>query len=111
MDGKKTRLIKPSKQASTLRDHCHDFTFDYSYWSVDDNDENFTTQEQVFNDLGTDVVDCAFQGYNFCLFGKFFFTFFIFFLIILNYLMLNMSLFHPYNTAYGQVNINKLNLK
>ncbi|KAL7023317.1 hypothetical protein ACKWTF_012561 [Chironomus riparius] len=69
MDGKKTRLMKPSKQSSSLRDHFHDFTFDHSYWSLDENDGHFTSQEQVFNDLGTDVVDCAFQGYNFCLFA------------------------------------------
>lgn len=69
MDGKKTRLMKPSKQASTLREHHHDFTFDYSYWSLDNKDENFVGQDQVFNDLGTDVVDCAFQGYNACVFA------------------------------------------
>jgi kinesin family member 16B len=69
MEGKKTRLMKPTKQASTLRDHCHDFTFDHSYWSLDHNDDNFASQEQLFKDIGTDVVDCAFQGYNFCLFA------------------------------------------
>lgn len=69
MENKKTRLLKPSKLASSLREHHHDFTFDYSYWSLDNNDEHFTTQEQVFNDLGTDVVDCAFQGYNACVFA------------------------------------------
>lgn len=73
MEGKKTRLLKPSKQPSTLtqqlREHHHDFTFDYSYWSLDDSDGNFANQEEVFNDLGTDVVDCAFQGYNACVFA------------------------------------------
>lgn len=69
MDGKKTRLIKPSKQPSSLRENFHDFTFDYSYWSLDSKDENFASQDQVFDDLGTDVVDCAFQGYNFCVFA------------------------------------------
>lgn len=69
MEGKQTRLLKPSKQTSTLREHHHDFTFDYSYWSLDHNDEHFATQEQVFNDLGTDVVDSAFQGYNACVFA------------------------------------------
>lgn len=69
MDGKKTRLMKPSKQPSTLRDNFHDFTFDFSYWSLDENDGHFVNQDQVFQDLGTDVVDCAFQGYNFCVFA------------------------------------------
>ncbi|CRL07801.1 CLUMA_CG020755, isoform A [Clunio marinus] len=67
MDGKKTRLLKPSKQS--IREHFHDFTFDYSYWSLDDKDDHFTSQEQVFCDLGTDVVDCAFEGYNACVFA------------------------------------------
>ena len=69
MEGKKTRLIKPSKIASSLRDNHHDFTFDYSYWSLDAKDDHFATQEQVFNDLGTDVVDSAFEGYNACVFA------------------------------------------
>lgn len=69
MDGKKTRLMKPSKQPSSLRENFHDFTFDFSYWSLDENDGHFVNQDQVFQDLGTDVVDCAFQGYNFCVFA------------------------------------------
>lgn len=69
MDGKKTRLLKPSKLPSTLRDNHHDFTFDFSYWSVDGNDGHFATQEQVYNELGTDVVDSAFQGFNACVFA------------------------------------------
>lgn len=69
MDGSKTRLLKPSKQPSTLREHFHDFTFDFSYWSLDSKDEHFATQEQVYNELGTDVVDSAFQGYNACVFA------------------------------------------
>jgi kinesin family member 16B len=70
MEGKKTRLIKPSsKLASSIRENHHDFTFDYSYWSLDGSDEHFANQEQVFNDLGTDVVDCAFEGYNACVFA------------------------------------------
>lgn len=48
--------------SSAMRENFHDFTFDYSYWSYDKNDSNFTTQDQVFNDLGLEVVDCAFQG-------------------------------------------------
>jgi kinesin family protein 16B len=70
MEGKKTRLLKPSNlKNSTLRDNSHDFTFDYSYWSLDESDEHFTSQEQVFDDLGADVVNSAYDGYNFCLFA------------------------------------------
>ncbi|KAJ8979719.1 hypothetical protein NQ317_015543 [Molorchus minor] len=46
-----------------------EFTFDYSYWSHDKDDENYASQERVYNDLGTEVVDCAFGGYNACVFA------------------------------------------
>uniref|UniRef100_A0A0K8TKQ0 Putative kinesin-like protein n=1 Tax=Tabanus bromius TaxID=304241 RepID=A0A0K8TKQ0_TABBR len=71
MEGKKTSLMKSrlTSARDNLRDNHHDFTFDYSYWSHDDADMNFVTQEQVYKDLGLDVIDCAFQGYNACVFA------------------------------------------
>lgn len=54
------------------RDENHvykEFTFDHSYWSHDTLDTNFASQEKVYNDLGTEVVDCAFEGYNACVFA------------------------------------------
>uniref|UniRef100_A0A1A9WYT0 Kinesin motor domain-containing protein n=1 Tax=Glossina brevipalpis TaxID=37001 RepID=A0A1A9WYT0_9MUSC len=71
MDGKKTRILKPKQQSvrDAGRESHHDFTFDYSYWSFNENSSQFATQEQVYNDLGTDVVECAFQGYNACVFA------------------------------------------
>lgn len=64
MDSKKTRLLKPKLLSlrDAGRENFHDFTFDYSYWSFDNNDQHFATQEQVYDDLGTDVIDCAFEG-------------------------------------------------
>lgn len=64
MDGKKTRLLKPKLQSirDVGRDNHHDFTFDYSYWSFDEHDSHFATQEEVYSDLGTDVIDCAYEG-------------------------------------------------
>ncbi|KAI9582498.1 hypothetical protein GQX74_009885 [Glossina fuscipes] len=64
MDGKKTRILRPKQQCvrDAGRENHHDFTFDYSYWSFNENSSQFATQEQVYNDLGTDVVECAFQG-------------------------------------------------
>lgn len=80
MDGKKTRLLKPKQttidnnnvNASQSRDNFHDFTFDYSYWSFEDNvttdrisemeQQHVVTQDEVYNDLGMDVINCAFQG-------------------------------------------------
>ncbi|XP_053667562.1 kinesin-like protein Klp98A [Anopheles marshallii] len=79
MDGKKTRLLKPKLGISNgirgdlasraAQDPFNDFTFDHSYWSVDEHDPHFTPQETVFDDLGTEIVDCAFQGYNACVFA------------------------------------------
>ncbi len=73
MDGKKTRLLK-SNVSRAPDNRPHDFTFDHSYWSVDRQDENFVGQATVFEDLGKPVVDCAFEGYNACVFayGKLF---------------------------------------
>lgn len=65
MEGKKTRLMKPSK----LSDQSHEFTFDYSYCSLNKSDENFTDQETIFNDLGMGIIDCAFEGFNACVFA------------------------------------------
>lgn len=45
-----------------MREKYKDFTFDFSYWSYDAKDEHFSSQEQVFKDLGMDVVGNAFQG-------------------------------------------------
>ncbi|XP_030243669.1 kinesin-like protein Klp98A isoform X1 [Drosophila navojoa] len=71
MEGKKTRLLKPRLQSirDAGREAYHDFTFDYSYWSFDPEDSHFATQEQVYSDLGNDVVDCAYEGYNACVFA------------------------------------------
>eukprot|EP00916_Digyalum_oweni_P022861 GHVL01037854.1.p1 GENE.GHVL01037854.1~~GHVL01037854.1.p1 ORF type:complete len:935 (+),score=194.69 GHVL01037854.1:93-2897(+) len=56
------------------------FAFDYSYWSHDgfENDENgysiptskkYADQKKVYSDLGTEVLDNAWEGYNACLFA------------------------------------------
>ncbi|CAB4008288.1 kinesin KIF16B [Paramuricea clavata] len=45
------------------------FVYDYSYWSVSKNDQHFASQEQVFQDLGTMVLDAACEGYNACVFA------------------------------------------
>lgn len=47
----------------------HAFTFDFAYWSHDTKAEEFATQSRVYQDLGTDVVENAFGGYNVCVFA------------------------------------------
>nr|CAD7257427.1 unnamed protein product [Timema shepardi] len=55
--------------SESVRERYKDFTFDHSYWSYSSEDPHFASQEQVFGDLGTEVVDSAFQGYNACVFA------------------------------------------
>lgn len=76
MDGKKTRLSKPklltidnNSAAAANRDNYNDFTFDHSYWSfegvcdsLNGNHQHIVTQEEVYQDLGTDVIKSAFEG-------------------------------------------------
>lgn len=72
MEGKKTRLltVKSSKEQNEgSREKYKDFTFDHSYWSFDGGDKHYASQEQVFSDLGLDVIDSAFEGYNACVFA------------------------------------------
>ncbi|XP_029043880.1 kinesin-like protein Klp98A isoform X2 [Osmia bicornis bicornis] len=72
MDGKKTRIFNTKTPGSCReidREKYKDFTFDHSYWSFDTNDENYASQEEVFYDLGTDVIESAFEGYNACVFA------------------------------------------
>ncbi|XP_026743033.1 kinesin-like protein Klp98A [Trichoplusia ni] len=72
MEGKKTRLltVKNSKEQNDgTREKYKDFTFDHSYWSFAHEDSQYASQEQVFADLGLDVIDSAFEGYNACVFA------------------------------------------
>ncbi len=55
--------------SSTPVGRPHKFTFDYSYWSHARGDAHFAGQDRVYEDLGTDVVDNAFLGYNACVFA------------------------------------------
>ena len=52
--------------AAAARERFKEFVYDSSYWSFDSNDENFVSQEDVFNDLGMMTLNNAFDGYNAC---------------------------------------------
>ncbi|XP_031691219.1 uncharacterized protein LOC109899950 isoform X2 [Oncorhynchus kisutch] len=45
------------------------FSYDFSYDSTDVGSPNFVPQEKVFKDLGCDVLEAAFDGYNACVFA------------------------------------------
>ncbi|XP_028398519.1 kinesin-like protein KIF16B isoform X2 [Dendronephthya gigantea] len=67
-------IIKMENNKTTIfgshgEDEKKDFTFDFSYWSFNSRDRHFATQERVFKDLGIDVLNSAFEGYNACIFA------------------------------------------
>ncbi|XP_053140513.1 kinesin-like protein KIF16B isoform X5 [Hemicordylus capensis] len=51
------------------RERTKTFTYDFSYFSADAKSTNYTSQEMVFKNLGTDVLKSAFEGYNACIFA------------------------------------------
>uniref|UniRef100_A0A914CSL6 Kinesin-like protein unc-104 n=2 Tax=Acrobeloides nanus TaxID=290746 RepID=A0A914CSL6_9BILA len=47
----------------------HSFNYDYSYWSCNRSDAHFVNQKTVYEDLGVEMLEHAFQGYNVCIFA------------------------------------------
>ena len=45
------------------------FSYDYSYWSHDVTDGHFSSQEKVYDDIGHEMLEHAFEGYNVCIFA------------------------------------------
>ncbi|KKY14447.1 putative kinesin family protein [Phaeomoniella chlamydospora] len=45
------------------------FAFDKSYWSFNRSDSHYAGQNNLFSDLGSPLLDNAFQGYNNCIFA------------------------------------------
>ncbi|MEQ2169202.1 Kinesin-like protein kif1b [Goodea atripinnis] len=46
------------------------FSFDYSYWShTTPEDPCFASQNRVYNDIGKEMLEHAFEGYNVCIFA------------------------------------------
>lgn len=46
------------------------FAFDKSYWSACGKDEpGYASQDTLYNDLGKDLLDHSFSGYNTCIFA------------------------------------------
>ncbi|XP_061627068.1 kinesin-like protein KIF16B isoform X2 [Phyllopteryx taeniolatus] len=73
MDGSKTSITNPKLSegiaGELMRDSTKTFTYDFSYDSADSRSSSFVTQEKVFRDLGRDVLQAAFEGYNACVFA------------------------------------------
>lgn len=45
------------------------FTFDKSFWSHNEEDPHYATQEDVYNALGEEFLDHNFEGYHTCIFA------------------------------------------
>lgn len=45
------------------------FAFDHCFYSLDSELPNFASQKTVFECLGRDILDNAFEGYNACIFA------------------------------------------
>ncbi|CAG8518363.1 22733_t:CDS:10 [Dentiscutata erythropus] len=78
MEGNQTIITKPTDSsdpgnakaaAKKGDDDIKAFTFDKSYWSFDKNDSNYATQAHLYNDLGEELLNHAFEGYNTCIFA------------------------------------------
>ena len=75
MKGKQTVLQPPPDAADRLRsakgglDGQRTFKYDKSYWSFNRSDPHYAGQDNLFQDLGSPLLDNAFQGYNNCIFA------------------------------------------
>ncbi|XP_040008354.1 kinesin-like protein KIF1B isoform X2 [Xiphias gladius] len=66
MQGNTTTIINPKAP----KEPAKTFSFDYSYWShTTPEDPSFASQNLVYNDIGKEMLQHAFEGYNVCIFA------------------------------------------
>uniref|UniRef100_A0A034VAF0 Kinesin-like protein unc-104 n=2 Tax=Bactrocera dorsalis TaxID=27457 RepID=A0A034VAF0_BACDO len=68
MSGATTAITNP-KVPINSSEAIKSFNFDYSYWSHDPRDPEFSTQEMVYKDIGEEMLQHSFDGYNVCIFA------------------------------------------
>uniref|UniRef100_A0A1Q3EUQ2 Kinesin-like protein unc-104 n=1 Tax=Culex tarsalis TaxID=7177 RepID=A0A1Q3EUQ2_CULTA len=56
--------VPPGSSESVKR-----FNYDYSYWSHNPRDPEFSTQAMVYSDIGEEMLQHSFDGYNVCIFA------------------------------------------
>lgn len=61
--------IKPRAQVRGKVYEEKSFTFDRSFWSHDESDDQYAGQEDVYNCLGEEFLDHNFEGYHTCIFA------------------------------------------
>ncbi|XP_037397201.1 kinesin-like protein KIF1B isoform X12 [Pygocentrus nattereri] len=66
MQGNSTTILNPKNPKESPKS----FSFDYSYWShTSPDDPSFASQSRVYNDIGKEMLQHAFEGYNVCIFA------------------------------------------
>ncbi|KAI8371561.1 uncharacterized protein BYT42DRAFT_616646 [Radiomyces spectabilis] len=65
MEGQQTIIRRPDQKDNDVKA----FTFDRSFWSANKDDPEYADQETVYQDLGRELLDHAFDGYNCCIFA------------------------------------------
>uniref|UniRef100_T1G9Z1 Kinesin motor domain-containing protein n=1 Tax=Megaselia scalaris TaxID=36166 RepID=T1G9Z1_MEGSC len=65
----KVGFIDPRNPPPAARKQPKTFAFDHCFYSIDSNAEHFAGQEIVFDSVGRDILENAFQGYNACIFA------------------------------------------
>ncbi|KAM4016112.1 kinesin-like protein KIF1B isoform 17-T23 [Anomaloglossus baeobatrachus] len=66
MQGNSTSILNPKNP----KEPAKSFSFDYSYWShTSPDDPSFASQSRVYNDIGKEMLEHAFEGYNVCIFA------------------------------------------
>uniref|UniRef100_UPI00398E423D kinesin-like protein KIF1A isoform X2 n=1 Tax=Pristiophorus japonicus TaxID=55135 RepID=UPI00398E423D len=66
MSGNTTTIVNPKQPKEAPKS----FNFDYSYWShTTPADINYASQQQVYRDIGEEMLQHAFEGYNVCIFA------------------------------------------
>ncbi|XP_040583928.1 kinesin-like protein KIF13A isoform X2 [Lepeophtheirus salmonis] len=69
MQNNQTILLPPPPIEKDSQKQPKTFAFDECFNSLDPSKPDFDGQEQVFNNVGKDILDNAFQGYNACIFA------------------------------------------
>ncbi|XP_015436638.1 PREDICTED: kinesin-like protein unc-104 isoform X5 [Dufourea novaeangliae] len=68
MTGNTTSILNPKAPPGT-KDAVKSFNYDYSYFSMDPHDTNYSSQVMVYKDIGEEMLEHAFEGYNVCIFA------------------------------------------
>ncbi|KAL8609995.1 Kinesin-like protein kif1a [Nucella lapillus] len=68
MDNNKTTITNPKAGPKDTKTKTYEF--DHSYWShTDTSDPCFSSQRKVYEDIGLEMLDHSFEGYNVCIFA------------------------------------------